>query len=120
LDHAGVYRDWRLPAVFTDLRTSLETRHGPGAGARQYIRVLQLLADHPLTRVHQAVEDCHQKGLCDAALIRRRVEHLAARDQPSPVTLGSLVTHPVTDVDVPRPDLGRFNDLLPAGDPIHV
>jgi len=34
LDHAGVYRNWRLPADFSDLRTRLEARHGPGAGAR--------------------------------------------------------------------------------------
>ena len=48
LDHAPVMRDWRLPASFTQLRQTLEQRHGATAGARQYIRVLQLLAEHPL------------------------------------------------------------------------
>ncbi len=32
LDHSGVYRNWRLPAAFTELRTALEERHGPHAG----------------------------------------------------------------------------------------
>ena len=44
LDHAPVMRDWKLPESFTALRDSLEQRHGPMAGARQYIGVLQLLA----------------------------------------------------------------------------
>ena len=120
LDHAGVYRNWRLPADFSDLRTHLEARHGPGAGARQYIRVLQLLAEHPLTRVRRAVADCRWKGLLDAESIRRRTERLAARDRPQPVPLEGLVDHPITQVEVPRPNLSRFNQLLPAGEPSHV
>ncbi len=47
-------RDWQLPASFADLRRNLEHRHGPRVGGRQYIRVLQLLAEHPLARVQQA------------------------------------------------------------------
>lgn len=48
LDHSDVYRNWKLPAEFTSLREHLETRHGRLPGARQFIRVLQLLAEHPL------------------------------------------------------------------------
>jgi transposase len=48
LDGSNVYRRWSLPACFTDLRQELESRHGPAAGVRQYIRVLQLLVAHPL------------------------------------------------------------------------
>jgi hypothetical protein len=47
LDHSNVYRNWTLPPVFLRLRERLEERHGSRAGARQYIRVLQLLAAHP-------------------------------------------------------------------------
>lgn len=47
LDHANIYRQWQLPADFTHLRERLEQRHGPLGGARHYIRVLQLLAEHP-------------------------------------------------------------------------
>ena len=56
LDHAPVYRDWKLPSVFTDLRQRLERRHGPHRGARQYIGVLQLLAEHPIERLGRAIE----------------------------------------------------------------
>ena len=58
LDHSRVYCDWRLPPECTDLRQALEQRHGPSAGARQYIRVLELLAQHPLSRVQQAIRQC--------------------------------------------------------------
>ena len=54
LDHSGVFRNWQLPACFTELRKLLEQRHGPFAGARQYIRVLQLLAEHPVERIQNA------------------------------------------------------------------
>ena len=37
LDHSGVYRNWQLPAAFTELRTALEERHGPHAGSRQSV-----------------------------------------------------------------------------------
>ena len=55
LDHAPVYRDWQLPAAFAELRQALEARLGPRPGARHYIRVLQLLADHSVERVEQAI-----------------------------------------------------------------
>ena len=57
LDHAPVFRDWELPACFADFRARLERQHGPGAGARQYARVLQLLAEHPLTRLEHGHRD---------------------------------------------------------------
>jgi len=56
LDHADLYRQWQLPAAFNELRRKLEARHGAAAGIRHYIQVLQLLAEHPLPRVRQAVE----------------------------------------------------------------
>lgn len=46
LDHSNVYRDWKLPSVFRELRSRLEDRHGPRRGVRQYVRVLQLLCEH--------------------------------------------------------------------------
>ena len=55
LDHAPVYRDWQLPPAFAELRRSLEIRHGPSPGARQFIRVLHLLGEHPQERVERAV-----------------------------------------------------------------
>jgi hypothetical protein len=51
LDHANAYKQWQLPALFSELRRALEKQHGARAGARKYIRVLQLLAEHPVERV---------------------------------------------------------------------
>ena len=72
LDHAPVFRDWKLPACFADFRAGLERQHGPGAGARQYARVLQLLAEHPLTRLSKAIEICLREQLDTAEAVIRR------------------------------------------------
>jgi transposase len=113
LDHSGVYRNWQLPAAFTELRMGLEERHGAHAGSRQYIRVLQLLSEHPVERVQRAIEYCQAKGLLDAELIHGQTDHLAFRQERATESL------PV-QIQVPRPDLSRFNQLLSIGDPVHA
>jgi hypothetical protein len=115
LDHAPVMRDWKLPASFLRLREALEGRHGPQAGARQYIRVLQLLAEHPLARVQQAVEACASAEHAQAERIAQMVVRLAERDAGVPVSLGAATP----EVQVPRPDLGRFDELLDQGGEAH-
>ncbi len=116
LDHAPVYRDWRLPAVFTDLREKLEQRHGPRAGARQFIRVLQLLAEHPVGRVQRAIEQVLATGVIDAEPIITRTQRLAQRrhgavDIESPASQANCRIGP----QVPLPDLNQFNQLLASG-----
>jgi transposase len=108
LDHAPVLRDWQLPPSFTRLRQALEARHGPTAGARHYIRVLQLLAEHPLERVQAAVEGCLRRDELHAERIAAGVRRLAAGGGTDPAP---AVT-PLCQYQVPRPDLGRFNQLL--------
>jgi transposase len=111
LDHAPVLRDWRLPASFAKLRQALEGRHGPAAGARHYVRVLQLLAEHPPERVEQAAAACPRRGELHAERVGAEARRLAgAANPPAPVT-------PLCQYQVPRPDLGRFNQLLSQGDP---
>ena len=78
LDHAPVFRDWKLPACFTDFRAALEKHHGAMAGARRFVRVLQLLGEHPLTRVSQAIEDCRREHLDSAEAVIQRTRSLAA------------------------------------------
>jgi transposase len=112
LDHAPVLRDWKLPESFTALRETLEGRHGPTAGARQYIRVLQLLAEHPLARVQQAVQACKSPEQAQAERIATMVQRLAERDAGVPLSLGTAMA----EVQVPRPDLGRFDELLKEGE----
>ena len=115
LDHAPVYRHWQLPESFTQLRTELETRHGPPAGRRHFVRVLQLLSTQPQERVLQAIHFCRQRGLFDAERIRQRAELLAEAEQvqttPTPLMW--------TQVRVPAPDLNRFNHLLEFGEENH-
>jgi transposase len=118
LDHAPVLHDWVLPECFGRLRQALEQRHGPRAGARQYIRVLQLLAEHPLQRVRQAVD----KGLTQEPVqaervlaLVRRLAAAAADEFPGSVTLPCHSETPLCQYRVPPPDLGRFDQLLNQG-----
>jgi transposase len=112
LDHAPVMRDWQLPASFTVLRHALTQRHGNPAGARQYIRVLQLLGEHPLARVQQAVEACHSPEQAQAERIAAEVQRLAERDAGVPLSLGTAMEA----IQVPRPNLGQFDELLKEGE----
>jgi transposase len=112
LDHAPVMRDWCLPSSFIQLRETLEQQHGAMAGARQYIRVLQLLAEHPLARVQRAVEACTSPQQAHAEGIVALVERLAERDAGVPESLGTATEA----IQVPRPDLGRFDELLGEGE----
>lgn len=116
LDHAPVYRDWRLPAVFTDLRQRLEQRHGSSAGARQFIRVLQLLAEHPVPHVQRAIEQVLAIGVIDAEPIITRTQRLTQR-RNGDVVIEAPTPHAINldGPQVPRPDLSQFNQLLSSG-----
>ena len=120
LDHSNVYRNWHLPAEFTELRALLEQRHGGLAGCRQYIRVLQLLAEHPLERVRRAIGRCRRKCLFDSELIRQEVERLALNETAASQPLELPADNPDVHLQVPRPDLSRFNQLLVSGEPNDV
>jgi transposase len=133
LDHAPVYRDWQLPATFTELRHALEKRLGVRTGARQFIRVLQLLARHPLARVERAIVCCQQRGDADATAITDQAERLAqaeALTSDNGLSLNdnglslsdngmslsdnglSSRSDSLTTFQVPAPDLTLFNRLL--------
>jgi hypothetical protein len=113
LDHAPVFRDWKLPACFAEFRTELEQHHGAMAGARRFVRVLQLLPDHPLTRVRQAVEACRREQLTSAeAVIQRTLTLAAIESQARRSTPLTTELFTVPQVQVPLPDLSRFNRLL--------
>ena len=111
LDHAPVYRDWRLPAAFGQLREDFERRFGTSAGARQFVRVLQLLAEHPVARVQQAIAT--GSPAADAEQIIRRTQQLAQREHPpsSDASAFDASAH----VQVPLPKLDQFNQLLSSG-----
>jgi hypothetical protein len=112
LDHANVFRHWQLPAIFSELRAELEQRHGRLAGARQFIRVLQLLGQHPVARVAQAIEASRgAAGFAVEAIVRRTEKGTppsAAAEPLSPLEVPAAVR----DVRVPLPNLCQFDQLL--------
>jgi transposase len=113
LDHTPVYRDWKLPACFAAFRTALEAHHGAEPGARRFVRVLQLLSEHPLDRVRRAIEACQHDHLISAEAVIERTRSFASAESPArpsapvvPDAAGAPGAH------VPLPDLSRFNQLL--------
>jgi transposase len=123
LDHADVYRHWQLPRSFAELRRHLEARHGPRAGTRQYIRVLQLLAHHPAERVSRAIESVLAEGAAEARRIAEQTERLAgAAGAPGPVApaAGPAPGHPEAVAEgaaLSRTPLRHFDQLLSKGGP---
>jgi hypothetical protein len=117
LDHSAVYRHWKLPPGFLALREELEVKHGLKAGARTFIRVLQLLAEHPIERVEEAIERTRQTEGPLVDLIVQRTEQLRRRQAEFAFRLDSPELLPAAPhVEVPVPDLRRFNLLLSQGD----
>jgi transposase len=117
LDHTSAFKNWRLPEIFSELREHLEQRQGAHRGARQYIRVLQLLAEHSLARVRQAVEDCRSASWPVDMILSRAVQ-LAQCASPSSDTEClevNLRSDALPQVNVPEPNLKSFDHLLSTG-----
>lgn len=123
LDHVPAMRDWKLPASFEQLRTRLRELHGVRTGDRQYIRVLQLLIRYPTPRIDRAIGMTLHRPTLSSELIAQVVERLsessdgAARDRESTdmnpqSELEGLPCEIVRRVQVPMPDLRRFDRLL--------
>ena len=117
LDHSNVFRHWELPPIFSELRTQLEARHGESIGVRQYIRVLQLLAEHPMERVRRAIEEVAFDDGLDADRIRRCTERLATSDTWHEDANHTAFGNDVHQVEVPLPDLAKFDQFLISGEP---
>jgi transposase len=113
LDHSPVFRDWKLPGCFAEFRRALERGHGAMGGARRYVRILQLLGEHPMSRVSRAIEACRRDQLVSAEAVIQRTQSLAAIEATSREAAASRAEAAgAPRVDVPLPDLGRFNQLL--------
>jgi hypothetical protein len=71
------------------------------------------MLDHPLDRVRQAVEDCLRDQLISAEAVTQRTRTLAACDsQPRCSSPWTAALTTALQVNVPLPDLSRFNHLL--------
>ena len=123
LDHAPVFRDWKLPACFAALRVEQERLHGSMSGSRRFVRVLQLLGEHPMSRVSRAIEDCLREHIPSADAVIQRTRSLAAIEAAKRDPTAAFNESAAPRVDVPLPDLSRFNQLLSspaAGGPVSV
>jgi hypothetical protein len=113
LDHAPVYRDWRPTAALAALRRELEVKYDVPGGTRQFIRVLQLLAEHPQSRIERAIEACRAGHAVSAeAIVQRTRTGAAAAPGRTPDIDRSCEWTTLPLVSVPPPDLSRFNRLL--------
>jgi transposase len=113
LDHAPVYRDWEPRAALAGLRRELESKYGLPGGTRQFIRVLQLLGEHPQPRIERAIEACRAGHAVSAEAIIQRTRALAVAEAGRT----SATDSPYEPTSIPRvsvspPDLSRFNRLL--------
>lgn len=117
LDHTLVFKDWKLPGVFSEVREHLEREHGPHTGSRQFIRVLRLLAEHPLARVQQAVESCRSAHWPVDLILGRTVQ--LAQYPATPPTMDCvevrLDSGSLPRVHVPKPNLRCFDQFLVTG-----
>jgi transposase len=113
LDAAPAFRDWSLPACFTAFRAALEDIHGATPGTRRFVRVLQLLAEHPLAQVRQAVEECIDEHVIDAETVVQRTRRRAAIATLTSAAAPELpASAAAAGVQVPLPDLSQFDQLL--------
>ena len=62
----------RSPPASTKLRAKLKKHHGGAAGARRFVKVSQLLLEHPIARVRQAIEACLREQLLSVEAVIRR------------------------------------------------
>ena len=113
LDHVPAMRDWKLPESFEQLRQMLRGLHGPRTGDRQYIRVLQLLIRHSAGRIDKAIGMALHRPMLTSELIAQIVDRLAeSEEHPFNPIDPDEQSEVVRRVQVPMPDLRRFDRLL--------
>ena len=95
-----------------------EELHGATPGARRFVHVLQLLAEHPLAQVRQAVEkNARADVFIDAEAVAQRTRSLGAIESLTHPTAPETPASPTAaGVQVPLPDLSRFDQLLGGHD----
>ena len=76
-DKANLKCHFRWAPALAELANDAKPAHA-AAGARRFVRVLQLLGEHPLDRVRRAVEACQLDQAIGAEAIIERTRGLAA------------------------------------------
>jgi len=87
------------------------------SSGRQYIRVLQLLAQHPIERVQRAIRFCRSSEALGADRIIQHTFRLAECDAGRQAPLEDADhKDPLMTVQVRMPDLRHFDQLLAQGE----
>jgi transposase len=113
LDHARPLVDMNLPECFNTLRRRLIAgEEKTGDGTREFIRVLRLLEDYPMTKLRQAVE----KGLNTRVYGRDAIaQFLIPRFSWRQTTFILDTRRHLRMVEVARPDITAYRSLLDQG-----
>jgi len=109
IDHARPMADLNLPGCFNVLRRRLENeQQKQGDGTREFIRVLRLLEDYPMSRLEEVVE----KALAMRVHSRDAIAQFLS---PRPLQQSSFLLDGqkhLRRVQVDRPDLTAYRTLL--------
>jgi hypothetical protein len=110
IDHARPMADLNLPDCFNVLRRRLESeQRKEGDGTREFIRVLRLLEDYPMSRLERAVE----KGLAMRVHSRDAIaQFLSSRPSLQRSTFLLDGQKHLRRVQVDSPDLTAYRTLL--------
>jgi transposase len=111
-DHARPIQQWakQWPAVYHSYLDALRAARPDGA-TREFVRILQLHTHFPADRIATALE----RALCLHCWSADGVEQLVRQDTaPSPPSApwGHDVLAHLPQIDIPVPDLHRFDQLL--------
>jgi len=113
LDGALPFTSWELPGCFQTLRRYLEARNGT-AGKHEYVLILQLLRDFPVSEVSRAIE----KALAYHCVTFESIKMLAMScREPSfeAVRLSPERIAGLPKVEVEGADISRYQALLAGG-----
>jgi hypothetical protein len=106
------FADWDLPPCFDLLRARLQSTQEGGEGTREYIRVLRLLEDHPLTQLQAAVE----QGLACHALTRDAIaQFLFPAEDWRQTTFRLEGREHLRQVRVAPTEVAAYEELLTGG-----
>jgi hypothetical protein len=112
LDQTKLFKELKLPAAFGRLRERLVEELGERTGTRHYIRVLQLLGQHSARRVAEVIETCLNRVGTPRIRAEWITQKLNSSSSPTPDTSATEMNRTLAVVQVPMPDLRRFDQLL--------
>jgi transposase len=108
VDEATALKNWKLPAVFGELRSALRTH--TRKPDQEWIRVLRLIEEHPLERVEAAIRAALAQGSPRLETVRMVLRaETAERTLVEPV---ALETEELRAVEVAAPRLELWDELL--------